>query len=39
MKKPMMMLMALLPLMAVGQTFDFDMTKPQPVYSDEGGYG
>ena len=39
MKKPMMMLMALLPLMAVGQTFDFDLTKPQPVYSDEGGYG
>ena len=35
----MMMLMALLPLMAVGQTFDFDMTKPQPVYSEEGGYG
>ena len=35
----MMMLMALLPLMAVGQTFDFDLTKPQPVYSDEGGYG
>jgi lysophospholipase L1-like esterase len=25
--------------MAFGQTFDFDMTKPQPVYNAETGYG
>ena len=29
----------MLPMMAVGQTYDFDMTKPQPVYSDENGFG
>ena len=26
-------------MVAVGQTFDFDMTKSQPVYNDEAGYG
>ena len=31
--------MALMPLMGMGQTFDFDMTKPQPVYNDTDGYG
>ena len=28
-----------LPLLAAAQTFDFDMTKPQPVYSVENGAG
>ena len=32
-------ILALLPMVAVGQTFDFDMTKSQPVYNDEAGYG
>lgn len=31
--------LALVPAMASGQTFDFDMTKPQPVYNVETGYG
>ena len=29
----------LLPMAAMSQTFDFDMTKPQPVYNEEQGYG
>ena len=29
----------LLPMAAMSQTFDFDMTKPQPVYSEKQGYG
>ena len=32
-------LSVLMPLMASAQTFDFDMTKPQPVYSDDNGAG
>lgn len=31
--------LALLPTMAFAQTFDFDMTKPQPAYNAETGYG
>ena len=34
-----MLMLALLPAMAVAQSFDFDMTKPQPLYADEAGYG
>lgn len=30
---------AVLPLVGTAQTFDFDMTKPQPVYTEEAGYG
>lgn len=30
---------AVLPLVGTAQTFDFDMTKPQPVYTEEDGYG
>ncbi len=30
---------AMLPLMSWAQTFDFDMTKQQPKYTDETGYG
>ena len=29
----------MLPLTAMAQTFDFDMTKPQPMYNAEAGYG
>ena len=32
-------LLALMALTSSAQTFDFDMTKPQPVYNDETGYG
>ena len=31
--------LALAPLSMMAQSFDFDMTKPQPVYSAEQGYG
>ena len=27
------------PIMAIAQTFDFDLTKPQPVYTVESGFG
>lgn len=39
MKKNLFLIMAMLPVMAMAQTFDFDMTKPQPLYNDEAGYG
>ncbi len=32
-------MLAALPLALAAQTFDFDMTKPQPLYSDSTGYG
>ena len=38
-KKILTTLFCALPLMAAAQTFDFDMTKPQPVYNEETGYG
>ena len=34
-----LLLLALMPGIAVAQAFDFDMTKEQPVYSQEIGYG
>jgi lysophospholipase L1-like esterase len=34
-----LLLLALMPGIAVAQAFDFDMTKKQPVYSQEIGYG
>ena len=37
--KNLFLMMAMLPTMVMAQTFDFDMTKPQPVYSDAVGYG
>jgi lysophospholipase L1-like esterase len=37
--KKLLPLLALLPTMALAQTHDFDMTKAQPVYSEETGYG
>lgn len=39
MRKKLLLLWMLLPMAAMSQTFDFDMTKPQPVYSEEQGYG
>lgn len=40
MKKQLLTTMlVLVPLMASAQVFDFDMTKPQPIYNDEQGYG
>lgn len=39
MKKTTLFMLACMPLMLSAQTFDFDMTKPQPVYNEEAGYG
>ena len=39
MKKKLLTLMLMAPTMLWAQTFDFDLTKPQPVYNDEAGYG
>ncbi len=39
MKKQLMLMLGVLPLMAIAQTFDFDLTKPQPVYTVESGFG
>ena len=38
-KKTILALTALMPVMVSAQTFDFDMTEKQPVYSDAQGYG
>ncbi len=37
--KKIIVSLALLPTVAFGQTFDFDMTKPQPLYNAATGYG
>jgi lysophospholipase L1-like esterase len=39
MKKKLMLMLAMLPAMALAQSFDFDMTKSQPVYDEAIGYG
>ena len=39
MKKSLLILAAIVPTMAMGQTFDFDMTKEQPVFTEAAGYG
>ena len=39
MKKLVLTLMAILPNMITAQVFDFNMTKPQPVYNEQSGYG
>ena len=39
MRKTILVLMTLMPVALNAQTFDFDMTKQQPVYSDSLGYG
>ena len=38
-KKTILALTALMPVAAMAQTFDFDMTKQQPVYNDAQGFG
>ena len=37
--KKLLMMMAFVPTMVWGQSFDFDMTKPQPVYTNDKGAG
>jgi lysophospholipase L1-like esterase len=39
MKKLLMLMLGVWPIMAIAQTFDFDLTKPQPVYTVELGFG
>ena len=39
MKKLLMLILGVWPIMAIAQTFDFDLTKPQPVYTVESGFG
>ena len=39
MRKTILVLMTLMPVALNAQTYDFDMTKQQPVYSDSQGYG
>ena len=39
MKKTLLALLTLMPLSLAAQTFDFDLTKPQPVYNAQDGYG
>ena len=39
MRKTILVLMTLMPVALYAQTYDFDMTKQQPVYSDSQGYG
>jgi len=39
MKKQLMLMLGVWPIMAIAQTFDFDLTKPQPVYTVESGFG
>ena len=39
MKKILLILLVLLPAMMMAQTFDFDLTKQQPVYNGQDGYG
>ena len=39
MKKQLMLMLGVLPVMAFAQTFDFDLTKSQPVYTTESGFG
>ena len=39
MKKTLLALLTLMPLSMAAQTFDFDLTKPQPIYNTKDGYG
>lgn len=38
-RKTFLTLLTLVPIALCAQTFDFDLTKPQPVYNDQDGYG
>lgn len=39
MKKNIISLIAFLPTILWAQSFDFDLTKPQPIYNDQDGFG
>lgn len=39
MKKTIFSVLAMIPLAVCAQTFDFDLTRPQPLYSESTGYG
>lgn len=39
MKKKLLTLLMLVPVALTAQTFDFDMTKSQPTYNEQAGYG
>ena len=39
MKKKLLTLLILVPVALTAQTFDFDMTKSQPTYNEQAGYG
>ena len=39
MKQKLLMMLAFLPIVMLAQTFDFDLTKQQPVYNGQDGYG
>ena len=39
MRKNFFALLAMIPTLMLAQTFDFDFTKPQPVYDEKTGYG
>ena len=39
MKKNIILMLAMIPMAMMAQTFDFDMTKPQPTYNEQDGYG
>ena len=39
MKKYLVALVAFMPIMMMAQTFEFDMTKSQPVYNEQDGFG
>lgn len=39
MKKKLLTLLMLVPIALTAQTFDFDMTKSQPTYNEQAGYG
>lgn len=38
-RKLLLLMLAFVPVMLTAQTFDFDMTKTQPMYTDARGYG
>ncbi len=39
MRKTLLTILAWVPTLLCAQSFDFDLTKPQPVYNDQDGYG
>ena len=39
MKKNMMIMLVMMPFALSAQTFDYDMTKVQPTYTEAAGYG